>query len=46
MLEAVVNTLIELDSGLKDSQELFDMASAENDDDTLLAVDADSKAIE
>ncbi len=45
-LEAVVNTLIEVDSGLKDAQELFDMASAESDDDTLLAVDDDSQAIE
>ena len=45
-LEAVVNTLIELDSGIKDAKELFDMASAENDDDTLHAVDTDSQALE
>ena len=45
-LEAVVNTLIELDSGIQDAKELFDMASAENDDDTLHAVDADSQALE
>ncbi len=45
MLEAVVNTLTEVDSSLKDAKELFDMASAENDDDTLLAVEADSLVI-
>jgi peptide chain release factor 2 len=45
-LEAVVNTLIEVDSGLRDGRELFDMAREENDDDTLLAVQADSEALE
>jgi len=42
----VVGTLIDIDSGLRDSRDLFDMAREENDDDTLLAVEADSKAIE
>lgn len=45
-LELVVNTLISVQAGLKDAQELFEMAREENDDDTLLSVDADSKAIE
>jgi peptide chain release factor 2 len=45
-LEAVVNTLLEVDSGLRDGQELFEMARAENDDDTLLSVQADTESIE
>lgn len=45
-LELVINTLIEVESGLKDVQELFEMAREENDDDTLLSVAADSLALE
>ena len=45
-LELVVHNLQILESGLKDSQELFDMAREENDDDTLLSIDADSQEIE
>ena len=45
-LELVINTLIEVESGLKDAQELFEMAREENDDDTLLSVAADSAALE
>lgn len=45
-LELVVNNLITLENGISDSRELFDMAREENDDDTLLSVDSDSKAIE
>jgi peptide chain release factor 2 len=45
-LELVVNTLIGVESGLKDAQELFEMAREENDDDTLLSVAADSQALE
>lgn len=45
-LELVVNNLITLENGISDSRELFDMARDENDDDTLLSVDSDSKAIE
>ena len=45
-LEAVVTTLVEIDNGLRDGRDLFEMAREENDDDTLLAVEADSKAIE
>ena len=45
-LELVVNNLITLENGISDSRELFDMARDENDDDTLISVDSDSKAIE
>lgn len=45
-LELVVNNLITLENSISDSSELFEMAREENDDDTLLSVDADSKAIE
>jgi peptide chain release factor 2 len=45
-LESVVNTLQTLEIGIKDGQELFEMARDENDDDTLRSVDSDSKALE
>ncbi len=45
-LELVVQNLQHLESGLNDSCELFEMAREENDDDTLLSVDADSQALE
>jgi peptide chain release factor 2 len=45
-LELVVNTLNSVEGGLKDAQELFEMAREENDDDTLLSVAADSEALE
>lgn len=45
-LELIVHNLQNLEAGLKDSQELFEMAREENDDDTLLSVDADTQAIE
>jgi len=45
-LELVVNTLTDVQAGLKDTQELFEMAREENDDDTLLSVAADSQALE
>ena len=41
-----MTTLQKLGSGLHDAKELFDMACAENDDETLHAVDADSQEIE
>ena len=44
-LEAVVSSLTEIDSGLRAAQELFDMARAENDDDTLVAVESDVKSV-
>jgi peptide chain release factor 2 len=46
MLEGVVATLQKLDHGLHDTQELFDMANAENDEETLDAVAADVDALE
>ncbi|HNU65625.1 MAG TPA: peptide chain release factor 2 [Methylotenera sp.] len=45
-LELVVHNLQNLEAGIKDAQELFDMAREENDDDTLLSVKADSEALE
>jgi peptide chain release factor 2 len=41
LLDGVVGTLTTLQSGLADSGELFELARAEGDDDTLQAVDAD-----
>jgi len=41
-----VNTLIAVGNGLRDSQDLFDMAREENDDATLLGVQADVDGIE
>jgi peptide chain release factor 2 len=41
-----VNTLVNLQSGLKDANELFEMAREENDDDTLGSVATDSEALE
>ena len=40
-LEAVVGTLQGVSNTLADAQELFDLAKEENDEDTLLAVEAD-----
>ncbi len=45
-LDGVVGTLIELDSGLADSRELFDLARGEGDDETLLAVKDDLARLE
>ena len=45
-LELVVHSLQAVESSLNDSRELFEMAREENDDDTLLSVDADSQAVE
>ena len=46
MLEGVVDRIGGIDASLRDVAELFAMASAENDDDTLVAVEADAHAIE
>ncbi len=40
-LEAVVNTIDELDAGVADAEEFLEMAAEENDDDTLNAVQDD-----
>ena len=45
-LEGVVNSLVDIDAGIRDASELFDMAKDENDDDTLLSIEADSLALE
>jgi peptide chain release factor 2 len=45
-LELVVHNLQNLENGIKDSLELFEMAREEGDDDTLLSIDADTQAIE
>jgi len=45
-LELVVHNLQNLETGIKDAQELFDMAREENDDDTLHSIAEDSLALE
>jgi len=45
-LELIVHNLQSLETNLKDAKELFEMAREENDDDTLLSVDADTLALE
>ena len=45
-LEAVVNSLVEIDAGVRDASELFEMAKDENDDATLLSIEADSLGLE
>ena len=45
-LELVVHSLQAVENSLNDSRELFEMAREENDDVTLLSVDADSQAVE
>ena len=46
MLESVVHTLTKLEQGINDSQELFEMAREEQDDESLLGIANDSKALE
>ena len=45
-LDGVVHTLAGLQKGLNESSELYDLARAEDDDDTLLAVEADVSKLE
>jgi len=45
-LDQIVGTLTGLDAGLRDSRELFDLAKAEADDATLLAVREDAARLE
>ncbi len=45
-LELVVHNLQALEAGIKDAQELFEMAREENDDGTLTSVSEDSLALE
>ena len=44
-LEATVDTVEKIDASLKDSGELFALAKAEGDDDTLLAVSSDVEEV-
>jgi peptide chain release factor 2 len=44
-LEGVVQRIQEIDSGLSDATELSEIALAENDDDTLLAVESDAQGL-
>ncbi len=44
-LDAVVEALIQIDRGLKDGQEIFDLAREEGDDPTLQAVSTDVETI-
>ena len=41
-LEALVKSLVEIDAGIRDAAELFEMAKDEADEQTLLSIDADS----
>jgi len=41
-LEAIVNTLTRIDSGLRDARDLFEMAREEQDDDTLQSIELDA----
>jgi len=45
-LEFIVSALIEVENGLRDGRELFEMAREENDDATLLGISADSEQLE
>ncbi|MFO1300192.1 MAG: peptide chain release factor 2 [Burkholderiaceae bacterium] len=45
-LEGVVDRIGAIDAGLADVAELFSMASAEDDDETLVAVEVDAHALE
>lgn len=45
-LENTVQTLNELDVGIRDALELFEMAQADNDDATLVAIEADADSFQ
>ena len=45
-LEGVVKSLIDIDAGIRDASELFEMAKDENDEGTLLSIEADSLELE
>ncbi len=45
-LESLVTTFGRLDSGLRDTKELFEIARAERDDATLVAIDGDAQGLE
>ncbi|MFM1912102.1 MAG: Peptide chain release factor 2 [Pseudomonadota bacterium] len=45
-LEGVVKSLVDIDAGIRDASELFDMAKDEDDEGTLLSIEADSLELE
>jgi peptide chain release factor 2 len=45
-LEGVVESLVDIDAGIRDASELFEMAKDENDEGTLLSIEADSLELE
>jgi len=45
-LESLVNTFARLDSGLRDTKELFEIARGEQDDATLVAIEKDARGLE
>ena len=45
-LEGVVKTLVDIDAGIRDASELFEMAKDENDEGTLLSIATDSLELE
>jgi len=44
-LEALVKNLVDINQGLSDASELFEMAREENDDATLVSIEADSLSL-
>ncbi|SAL62525.1 peptide chain release factor 2 [Caballeronia terrestris] len=46
LLDGVVTTLTDLDNDLRDTQDLFDMAREESDEETLVACETDTAALE
>ncbi|WP_152603047.1 peptide chain release factor 2 [Caballeronia sordidicola] len=46
LLDTVVTTITDLDNDLRDTQDLFDMAREENDEETLVSCEADAAGLE
>ncbi|MFJ3054927.1 peptide chain release factor 2 [Herbaspirillum sp. NPDC087042] len=44
-LEAIVHTLIKIDSELTDARDLFEMAREEKDEDTIVAIEGDTEGL-
>lgn len=44
-LEAIVHTLIKIDSELNDARDLFEMAREEKDEDTIVAIESDAEGL-
>lgn len=45
-LEDIVHTLESLDQSIRDSQELFELAASDNDEQTLIAIESDADAFQ